>query len=473
MLKQASPSYIRKSMYGPDPRKRAAELAGIGALEIRDLFPEVPEEIYREGADLSIIRNATDAALENVNMDKIGPDDSVNILSSQYGFQLMGGDAYAEMIRTIHDAVRARTGCENIRLRVATGFRIREPDEIIRHYKLDEFFQGKARGVRALDRGVPIETDIGTLYGSARVYDADWIIHAHHGELRELDMHRMINRAVKPFAMSYARMETRGVAHINFGPRSSNLIARVIFESEFVQSKFTFGCFLLTSPEGIIGVEAGNDLDRLDRKLMTAAFKSYGKIRELLSEITECIAVMDATGEPRYMVGGGTTFGNLTEAELDLFDLDIIPVSLGYGLYERPPGPRVSSVNPAIKALVLNHMWLGVPQMELPTHIPTIVVGRDLAEILDGDPMNREFMSRVVTAENLDTAMEFAYGIAKTDKVFVFDGSFGAMTVSESLADFLLDRAPEVRRRVDDVLMPKWLRQRGLDMEQLSDDRPD
>ena len=468
MLKQASPSYIRKSIYGPDPRKRAAELAGIGALEIRNLFPEIPEEIYIEGADVSIIRNATSAALENVNMDMIHPEHTVNILSSQYGFQIMGGDAYAEMIKTIHDTVKRRTGCENIRLRVATGFRIREPEEIIRHYKLDEFFQGKARAVRSIDKGVPIETDIGTLYGVARVYDADWIIHAHHGELRELDMHRMINRAAKPFAMSYARMETRGVAHINFGPRSSNFIAKVIFDSEFVQSKFTFGCFLVTSPEGIIGVDANNDLDQLERKLMLVAFKAYGKIRELLNEIEECIVVMDATGEPRYMVGGGTTFGNLTEAELDLFDLDIMPVSLGYGLYERPPGPKVKSVNPAIKALVLNHLWLGVPQMELPTHIPTIVVGKDLADILEKDPMNRDFMSHVVTAENLDTAMAFAYSIAKTDKVLVFDGCFGAMTVSESLAEHLKARAPEASRRVDDVLMPKWLRQRGLSMEQLT-----
>ncbi len=468
MLKKASPSYIRKSIYGPDPRQRAAELPGIAALEVRELFPDVPAEIYIEGGDLAIIRRATQEALEKPNMDMIQPDDTVNILSSQYGFQLMGGDAYAEMIRTIKDTVQERTGCTNIRLRVATGFRIREPAEIIKHYKLDEYFDGKALPVRTIDKGIAIETDIGPLYGVARVYNADWIIHAHHGELRELDMHRMINRAIKPFAMSYARMETRGVAHINFGPRSSNFIAKVIFDSPFVQSKFTFGCFLITSPQGIIEVDAGNDLYQLDRKLMMVAFKSYGKIRELFNEIKECTAVMDATGEPRYMIGGGTTFGNLTEAELDLFDLDIMPVSLGYGLYERPPGPRVKSVNPAIKALVLNHMWLGVPQMELPTHIPTIVVGKDLADILAADPMNHDFMSSVVVADNLKTAMAFAHSIAKTENVIVFDGSFGALTVSKALAEELLERAPAVSKRVDDVLMPKWLRQRGIDPEGLS-----
>jgi len=469
MLGKASPSFIRKSVYGPAPGPRAAELPGIVGLVLRDLFPDIPKEIYTEGGDLSVIRKATEAALKNVRMDMIRPTDTVNILSSQYGYQIMGGDVYSEMIRTIKDVVEERTGCRNVRLRVTTGFRIREPNEIIRHYKLNEYFNGNALGVRPIDKGVPMETEIGTLYGVAQVYDADWIIHAHHGELRELDMHRMINRAIKPFAMSYARMETRAVAHMNFGPRSSNLVAKVIFDSPFVQSKFTFGCFLLTSPEGIIGVDAGNDMEKLDRRLMLLGFKSYGKIRELFSEIRECIAVMDATGEPRYMIGGGMSFGNLTEAELDLFDLDNIPVSLGFGLYERPAGtPRYKSVNPAIKALVFNHMWLGVPQLELPTHIPTIVVGREMADLLRDDPMNHDFMGHAVTSENLGTAMEFARRISRTDKVIVFDGSFGKITLSSSLAEHLISRAPEVDRRVEEQLMPKWLRQRGIDPEELS-----
>lgn len=216
-------------------------------------------------------------------------------------------------------------------------------------------------------------------------------------------------------------------------------------------------------------MDAGSDLDALDRKLMLLGFKSYGKIRELFAEIRDCIAVLDATGEPRYMIGGGMTFGNLTEAELDLFDLDIMPVSLGFGLYERPPGtPKAKAVNPAIKALVVNHMWLGVPQLELATHIPTIAVGRDMADLLRDDPMNHEFMRHVVTAENLETAMTFAREIARTDNVLVFDGSFGALTVSPALAEHLTARAPEVSRRVDEELLPKWLRQRGIDPEELS-----
>lgn len=464
MQSQPTPSFVRRSIYGPEPKRRAASLPGLVGLEIRGLFPDIPEAIYVEGGDLAAVRHATRNALADVDMGMIREGHSVNILASQYGFTLMGGDAYAEMLKTIKRVVEERTGCKRIRLRVCTGFRLREPDEIIRHYKLDEVFPRATAAVRPIDKGVAIETEIGTLYGVAKVYDADWIIHAHHGELRELDMHRMINRAHKPFAMSYARMETRAVAHMNFGPRSSNFIAKVIFDSQFVRSKFTFGCFLLTSPQGITGVAAGADLDALDRRLMLIGFKSYGKIRELFAEIEECIAVLDATGEPRYMVGGGITFGNATEVELDLFDLDIMPVSLGFGIYERPPQqPKARSVNPALKALVINHMWLGVPQLELATHIPTFAVGQDLATLLRDDPMNHDFMRHCVTAEDLETAMRFARAIARTDNVIVFDGSFGKMTVSPQLAAHLSARAPEVSRRVDQELMPKWLRQRGID----------
>jgi hypothetical protein len=347
---------------------------------------------------------------------------------------------------------------------VATGFGIREAKEIIDQYKLNQYFNGQAVAIGPLDRGVPIETEIGVLYGIARAYDADWFVHAHHGELRELDMHRMINRAFKPFAMSYARLETRGVAHMNFGPRSSNFVQKAVFESPFVQRKFTFGCFLVTSPAGITGVDASNDLYQLDRKLMLIAFKPYGKMRELFHEIDECIAVLDSGSVARYMIGGGITFANLTEAEIDFFDMEQIPVSLGYGLYERTPGsPRIKSVNPAIKALVINAMWFMVPHMELPTHIPTIVVGRDMEDTIMHDPMNTDFMSYAVTSESLEAAMDFARRIAKTDKIIVFDGGFGSLTVSPSLAELMLRKAPEVSRRVDEDLLPKWLRQRGID----------
>src|SRR5512144_186265 len=123
MWTQPTPSAVRRSIYGPEPKERAAALPGMVGLEIRRLFPDVPQAIYVEGDDLSAVREATRNALRDVRMDRIRPGDAVNILASQYGFTLMGGQASAEMLKTIKDVVEERTGCTRIRLRVCTGFR--------------------------------------------------------------------------------------------------------------------------------------------------------------------------------------------------------------------------------------------------------------------------------------------------------------------------------------------------------------
>jgi len=38
------------------------------------------------------------------------------------------------------------------------------------------------------------------------------------------------------------------------------------------------------------------------------------------------------------------------------------------------------------------------------------------------------------------------------------------MNVSKSLAEFLVEKAPEVSEKVDKILLPKWLKQRGVDI---------
>jgi len=465
MLKEAvSPPTIMPSVYGPEPRQRAAQLPGIVSLGIKELFPDIAQEIYLQGNDLSAIRKATEDALAGVNMGMIQTRDTVNLLCSEHGFLILGGEPYAEMLRTIKDVVEERTGCENIRLRVAAGGGLKESKELIQYYKFDRYFNRRATGISSLDKGVPIETEIGTLYGVARAYDADWFIHAHYGDLRELYWHRLINRALKPFAMSYARLETRGVYHFNFGPRSSNFVQKAIFDSPFVQQRFTFGCFLMTSPAGIIGIDADNDLHRFDRRLTVTILKSYGKLLRLFAEIEECIAVLDAGRWPPYVHAGGMNFGNLVNAKLDYFDLETVQAGTGFALFEKAPGaPKIKAVNPSIKALVINHMWTGMACTELPISIPTVVVGRDLADMLMTEPSNPEFMSFAVTAESLETAMGFARRVARTDNIIVFDGSFGSINLSPSMAEFMLKKAPEVSRNVDEELLPKWLRQRGID----------
>jgi hypothetical protein len=467
MLKEAvPPPSIMPSTYGPDPhRRRAADIPGIVSLEIRELFPDVAQAIYSQGCDLAVIRRATEDALASVNMGMIRTQDTVNILCSEHGFVILGGEPYAEMLRTIKDVVEQRTGCKNIRLRLAAGDSLKEAKELIQYYKLGQYFNGRAMGISSVeDKGVPIETEIGRLYGVARVYDADWFIHAHYGDLRELYWHRLINRALKPFVMSYARLETRGVYHFNFGPRSSNFIQKAIFDSPFVQQKFAFGCFLITSPMGIIGIDADNNLYQIDRRLTVTSLKAYGKLLRLFAKIEECIVVLDAGRWPAYVHAGGMTFGNLVNGQLDFFDLETVPAGTGFAMFERAPGtPKIRPVNPSIKALVINYIYTGTMYTELPMNIPTVVVGRDLADMLITDSANPEFMNYAMTAESLEAAVMFARRIAKTDNIIVFDGSFGSINLSPSMAEFLVKKGPEVSRNVDEELLPKWLRQRGID----------
>src|SRR5208283_3852969 len=101
------------------------------------------------------------------------------------------------------------------------------------------------------------------------------------------------DRAIKPFAMSYARVETRSAYHIGLGPRTANFIARAIFDSPWVQSKWTFACFLIASPVGFLGVDADNDLYALDKRLAYISMKTYGKLVTLLGEIQDCIVIID------------------------------------------------------------------------------------------------------------------------------------------------------------------------------------
>lgn len=447
MLKAAAkPPKIMESTLGPGlPVQRAADLPGISSLDITRLFPDIPSPIYLNGDDLSAVSDATQKALSSVDMEMIGPQDSVNLLCSEHGFSILEGEAYAQMLRTIKDVVEKRTGCK-VRLRFCVGGGMNEAREIIPHFKLDQYFEGRVKATGPLDRGVAIETDIGTLYGLARVYDADWIIHAHYDDPREVYFHRLIDRTLKPFTMSYARLETRSVYHMNFGSRSSNIVPRAIFDSSFVQQRYAFTCFLVTSPAGVTGIESSNDHHKLNQKLTLNTLKGYGKLMRLFAGIDECVAVLDAGRWPWYLHAGGLTSGNLFEAQTDYLDLDI-----------GPSKDRHDLLNPALKALVVNHCWRDL-LMPLSLRYPIFIAGQAVA-----DGLTRGVIKRSTVAKNLEDAMKMACQTAQTDRVIIFDGSYGNINLSPSLGEFLIEKAPEISQKVDEELLPKWLRQRGID----------
>jgi len=83
----------------------------------------------------------------------------------------------------------------------------------------------------------------------------------------------------------------------------------------------------------------------------------------------------------------------------------------------------------------------------------------------DCDKCKFSTTSPIRIADTLEEAMSMAIEMAGTDKVIVFDGSYGSINLSSSMAEFLTQRAPDVSRNVDRHLLPLWLKQRGIDPE--------
>jgi hypothetical protein len=463
------PPAVMPSIYGPEPRRtRPAHLPDMVSLGVTELFPEMAKGV-RQGEGIEAVRSATKKALADVDMSKIKPEDHVNILCSEHGFYILEGLHYREMLKVLGDVVFDRTGCKHIRYVLASGMGIKETDEVIDYFDLKKHFNFKIQTTHPFDTAVPIDTEVGTLYGLKKAYDADWIIHAPHDEPRDLYFHRMMNRCLKAFAMNYARYETRAVFHGNFSNRSANFLQKAIFDSGFVQGKFVFACILRSTPDGITGVDADNDLYRLDRRITKELLRDYGKVLRLIGQIDDCIAVWDAGRWGYYIHAGGIAFGCLENGRYDAFDLDI-PSAMGfhdtlekYFKGEIKVLDSIMNINPAIKAVVINQAWPGLPISDVPKHVATVVVGRDQADLLNLDSTNPDFMNHAVISDTLETAMEFAYKIAGTDKVIVFDGSFGYFTVSRSMADFLMEKAMDVGKQVEEHYLPLWLKQRGLE----------
>ena len=462
----------RVSQYGIDPKhvkKRMSEFPGITSLMVKDLFADTPDVIYPGEGGIEAVRTAAREALANVDMSMIKPGDSVNVCASHHGFTILGGEPYAMLLRTVRDMIVEKTGTDNIRLRAGVGLRFRETEEYMKAFELDKYYNGKVKGVAPIDQGIPIETEIGTLYGIKAIYDADWIVHVHNSDVREVHFHRQVDRAVKPFGMSYARIETRSTYHQNLGPRAANFTARSIFASEFVQSKFAFTAFLDMSPAGVVGVDADNDLYALNDRLTVAGCRYYGKIMTLLGEIDDCIVGLDFPCPVPYVFAAGVIYANFVGANVDLFDLDNpLPPYTWYteAFYGKKGSPLVKSIlppNPAIKMVVHNYAWGGYPSAFFSNHVPTVVVNQVQADLMNMDPQNLDYMKYAVVAENLDTAMNFAARTAKTENLLIFDGAVGGMNISEPLAELLTSRAPDVNDRVDKELLPKWLKQRGVD----------
>ena len=103
------PPEFLDSVYATPRRPRAASLPRFTTLRVNELFPEIDQKIYGDGDDLLAIRRAAEASLSSVDMRRIAPGDTVNLLASEHGFSILGGRPYVEMLKTIRDEVIERT----------------------------------------------------------------------------------------------------------------------------------------------------------------------------------------------------------------------------------------------------------------------------------------------------------------------------------------------------------------------------
>jgi hypothetical protein len=453
------PPAIVPSEYGPPVRPlRAMDIAGMVSLPVSRLFPDIPPAICRHGHEGTAMRRAALDALAGVDMAMIKPGHRVNVICSEHGFGMDGGFGYAEMLGAIRDEIVSRTGCRNVKLVVIAWHGRKEPRELIEYFRLRQRYAGKVVGANPLDSGIEIDTVLGPLYGIRTIYNADWIVHTHYDDPREVYAHRAIDRITKPFGMSYARMETRSIFHLQMGPRSGNLIGRAVADSEFVRSKLAFSAVLKSSPDGLTGVDADNDLDRLGARTTADMLRSYGKMLALLRSIDDCIPIIDGAKWPYYIHAGGMIFGQLFFNGRDWWDLDLPDDTADI---EHLMGGNVSL---GIKALVLNHALIGLTVLALPMIYPTVIADRAMAEVMARDFANADFLEYAEVAEDLFQAVEMARErAAGSNNLMCFDGSYGAINLTPSMGEQLLANAPECSRAVDDELLPKYLKQRGLD----------
>ncbi len=472
-MKTLPPARPRISAYNLAPellRMRAVDLPELTSVSLTELFPDVPQPIpAKSPAEIRrVIRGRTLQALQKIRLDQIRPEDSVNILASSHGFTVYGGEAYVEMIRAIRDEVQGRCGTDKIHLRAGVGLRFQENDEHIKRFELDQYFAGQAEGITPVDRGIPIQTEIGTLYGVEKAYAARWFIHTHNNDIRELHYHRQIGRLFKPFAMSYATTETRSAYHQSMGPRAANLLGRMIYESPFVRDRFVCSVMLQVAPTGVIGVDASNDLVEQDKYFTRLNLAWYGKIVTLLGRLKEAIVIIDYPGPLPYTTSGGLLFGNFINASVDEFDLRIpFPPYNRYSDMLVDPGGilmkerNLPPLNPAIRALIINYCSKGFPCVSFAQQLPTLVVDKQ-ADFLRNCEQNAGFMDYALQVEDLAKAVDMARRLTRTENILVFDGAVAGFNVSESLANEMRRLAPEVSREVDQTLMPLWLRQRGI-----------
>lgn len=448
------------SVYGNNPEYRAWTLPEMVSVNVKDLFPNMPEAIYdgSKKTDLSVIDKLAREAMAKVDMSSIKPDDTINLVCCEHGFLMFGGDPYVQMLKTIKKYVEERTGNYHIRLKLVMYRTPKEGYEVIEHYHLEEEFDD-IESVAAYDKGVPIETRIGTVYGLDSVYNGDKFIFAYYDDPREVWCSNYYRKSFKAFTMDMARFETRALFHFGFGAVAghgpvANVVPTAIYDSDFVQSKFAFCCFMRTTPAGLLTIDADNNLYELDNRAIATSVKFYPYMHQLLLSVDNYNVILDNSRWPHYSHGGGMIAGINWDNWQDHYDLEA-------GSHGVPN----NFINDGLATVIFNQTWCGLGFPTLAHFRPVIIVGDEQYKLWKDDPTNKPFtrISNVRKTDTLPEAMKLATELTGSDKYVIYDGSYGFINCSRNVAEELIANAPAIQEKVD-ALYPMYMEQRGLEI---------
>lgn len=482
MYPPVAPAMYPPSQFANTPEKHFYQVEGMKSLNVHELFPGIKPAIYNEGDDLKKIEEATRESLKNVDMSMIKPDDRINITVSEHGYGIMGGKPYMAMVKAIKEVIEERTGNYRARVIMAMYRLPQESVEVKEFFDLENYLGCEVIGTCPYEDGVAIQTRLGKFYGNSLVYDCDHMVYAYYDDPREQYLHRGMNRLFKSFVMNFGRIETRCSMHRFSSTWNGMVFPQAIYDSDFVQKRWTFATIMNTNPNGVYSIHSNNSLYECERYTMANMLRDYTFIRLLFTKLDDWAAVLDGGKWPHYLHTAGMIFGCLSEADVDFFNMDI-PWGCMTDYVDAPrvdPSgkiPKVTVANGCIKTFkggIMNQTWIGLGFMYYLSQRPYYMVGEEQYDMWlndrnqqGGGPGQRSVDLIKGRTDTLEEAMERFKNEVGCDHFIAFDGSFGHINCSESAAKDIIAKVGDVERETYEIHLPKYLRQRGFNPEEV------
>ena len=265
--------------------------------------------------------------------------------------------------------------------------------------------------------------------------------------------------------MDLMRLETRTLFHFGFGSPTGHgtagmVVPSSVYDSDFIQNKWSFCCFMRTTPNGLMKVEACKSLYDMDAKCSETALKYYPYMNQLLTSLDNYTIILDGSRWLSYMHCAGIIAGTNWNAFMDHYDLDNASLSLDQFM-----AAVMDKSKNRLGCIIMNQGWYGL-SIGFVKRFPSVSVGDEFRALLDQDTFNYRFNDSPLMrkANNLIDAVEIAKSITGNDKMIAYDGSYGYINCTRSAAEELFANAPAISKKIDEELYPKYMAQRGLEI---------